>query len=94
MDPHHQPTEDEWRSAKDRFQPGDSIRGLVAGMASFGLLVNLPDSPVIGVVLAPAFPNKSAFDRRYESHPRGAAIDAVVVGPSEGRMQIDLQLAT
>ena len=77
---------------QDRFQPGADVRGIVVRAVPYGLLVSLPDSPVIGVVLAPAFPSKSAFERRSRSYPAGSNIDAVVVGPSEGRMQIDLQL--
>ena len=94
MGSHGRPSEEAWRSAKDLFQPGAKVRGTVVNVVPFGLLVSLPDSPVVGVVLAPAFPSKSAFELRSTSHPAGSAIDAVVVGPSEGRMQIDLQLKT
>lgn len=92
MGAHRRPNEEEWRSAKDRFRPGAEVRGVVVSSVPFGLLVSLPDSPVIGVVLTTGFPSQSAFDRRNESHPAGSTIDAVVVGPAEGRMQIDLQL--
>lgn len=88
------PNEGEWRSAKDTFAVGVLIRGTVSEIVPFGMFVDLPDSRVPGVVLASGFPSGGGFQQRAETHPVGAAVDVVVVGASEGRLQIDLKVAT
>lgn len=86
------PDEHEWRSAKDQFEEGAAVRGTVCEVVPFGLLVDLPGTAVQGVVLAPGFPDPAAFARRGESHPAGSAVELIVLGASEGRLQIDLML--
>lgn len=86
------PCEPEWRSARDRFSEGDVVRGIVSKVVPFGLLVDLPSTAVQGVVLAPGFPDPASFSRRADSHPIGSTVDLVVLGASEGRLQIDLRL--
>ncbi len=87
-----EPDEQEWRSAKDRFVAGSAVRGTVLEVVSFGLFVDLPGTTVDGVVVALGFPDPASFARRADSYPVGSAVDVVVVGHSEGRLQIDLQL--
>lgn len=86
------PDEQEWRSAKDRFVAGSAVRGTISEVASFGLFVDLPGTTVQGVVLAPGFSDPTSFARRADSHPVGSAVEVVVVGHSEGRLQIDLRI--
>lgn len=86
------PDEQDWRSAKDRFVAGSAVRGTVSDVVPFGLFVDLPGTTVRGVVLAPGFSDPASFARRADSHPVGSTIDVVVVGHSEGRLQVDLRL--
>lgn len=86
------PSEQQWRSAKDRLPVGATVRGTVSAVVPFGLFVDLPGTTVQGVVLAPGFADPAAFARRAESHPVGSSIELIVLGPAEGRLQIDLRL--
>jgi len=86
------PDEQDWRWAKDQFAAGSAVRGAVSEVAPFGLLVDLPGTAVQGVVLAPGFSDAAAFARRADAHPAGSTVDVVVLGHSEGRLQIDLRL--
>lgn len=87
------PDEKDWRFAKDRFVAGSAIRGVVSAVVPFGLFVDLPGTTVKGVVLAPGFSGPASFAQRADSHPVGSTVDVVVVGHSEGRLQIDLRLS-
>ena len=87
----NRPDEADWRSAKERFQEGIAVRGIVSGIVPFGLIVDLPGTLVQGVVLAPGFTHPEAFTRRAESHPVGSEVELTVLGASEGRLQIDLR---
>ena len=86
------PDEQDWRLAKDQFAAGSAVLGTVSKVVPFGLLVDLPSTVVQGVVLAPGFSDQVAFARRADSHPVGSTVDVVVLGHSEGRLQIDLRL--
>lgn len=81
-----------WQSAKARFQIGDRVQARVSEIASFGLLVEIPDTLVPGVVIAIGFKNNAAFAERAESHPVGSPVDLIVIGASDQRFQIDLRL--
>ena len=91
--PGPRPSEAEWRTAKEQFRPGAKVRGIVAAVVPFGLLVDLPGSTIPGVVTATGFSSAASFQERAKWFPVGATLDVVILGPSEGRLQIDLEVA-
>ena len=87
------PTEREWREAKERYPVGAILTVLVESIVPFGIFVRLPEVLAPGVLKAPAFPSRSAFERRADDHPIGSSVSVRVLGFAEGRLQLDLELA-